>query len=190
MGKGRAGRFVSFAILIFMVVLAVSVFVKARRPETAPADVRPEVGFAAPPLVYTDDRQGKQPLLDLEGRPVRLEDYRGKVVFINFWATWCPPCKREMPDIELIRKRYGDKVAVLAVNATDQDNEGAVRRFVKEYGLTFRVPLDRTGEATEAYQVVFFPTSFFIDGRGIIRAKFEGAISEGMMESAVKKAAQ
>ncbi len=189
MGKDNFSKLIPVGIVTLLVALAVGVFVNARRTE-APAEVRPDIGYAAPPLVYTDDKGGVKPLSDLDGKPVRLEDYRGKVVFINFWATWCPPCKQEMPDIQRIHEKYGDKVKVLAVNATAQDNEEAVRRFVEQFKLTFDVPLDKTDDVTSAYQVRFFPTSFFIDKDGVIREKREGAMNYALMEAGVSKASR
>lgn len=179
----------SFALVGLLLAPAVGAWIHGRRP-ALPPETRPEVGYTAPPLSYTDSQGRARPLEDMNGDPVRLEDHRGRVVFLNFWASWCGPCRSEMPEIQRIEEKYGGRVKVLAVNATAQDNEKAARRFVAELGLTFDVPLDRTGEVLETYRVRFFPTSFFIDGGGVIRAKFEGAMSAAMMEAAVRRAAR
>lgn len=186
-GKSAVTRWVSLGLAALLLVLAVGVFINARRPDL-PAEVRPEVGYAPPPLVNTGDDGEKHPLPDMNGRPVRLEDYRGKVVFINFWASWCRPCRREMPEIQRLQEQFGDRLKVLAVNATAQDEEAEAREFVRQLGLTFDVLMDRTGEAVEAYQVILFPTTFIVDPGGTIRTRREGAMTYGMMESAVRQA--
>lgn len=190
MSRVKSSQVVSVGLgLSLMVALVIGVFVNNKRPDLPP-EVRPKVGFRAPSLVNSKEINGrtvKEPLVDLRGKPVRLEEYRGRVVFLNFWATWCPPCREEMPNIERIQKEYGDRVKVLAVNATAQDDEDAARRFVQGLGLTFDVPLDRTGEVTETYQGNFFPSTFIIDGNGVIREKIEGAMNYAMMDAAVRK---
>lgn len=79
-------------------------------------------------------------LPDLDGRVVRLGDYRGKVVLVNFWATWCPPCKEEMPALPQLREEMGDWVQILALDRAEPTD--TVRRFVQTYGITFTVLLD------------------------------------------------
>lgn len=181
---GRSSKFLSLALVALLAALTIGVFANARR-SAAPAEVRPEVGYAAPPLVYTADGGVKRPLVDIKGKPVRLEDFRGKVVFINFWASWCGPCRREMPEIQRLNEEYADRVKVLAVNATAQDDETKARQFVRQLSLTLDVPLDRTGEVTDAYRVIFFPSTFVVDPSGVVRVRREGAMNYSMMESAV-----
>ncbi|MDQ7864296.1 TlpA disulfide reductase family protein [Peribacillus frigoritolerans] len=78
-------------------------------------------------------------LKTLDGKQVELSDYEGKKVMLNFWATWCPPCKKEMPDMEKYTQQAGDDVVVLAVNI---DPENDVQAFVEDNGITFTIPLD------------------------------------------------
>jgi peroxiredoxin len=121
-------------------------------------------------------------LADLDGNQVSLSDFRGKTVFINFWATWCPPCREEMPAIEALYQQYEDKdVVVLGVDILE--TEGEVRQFVEEGGYSWTFVMDTTGEVTNSYQVVAIPTSFFIDKEGIIRAVSVGAMTKGAMEA-------
>ncbi len=121
-------------------------------------------------------------LADLDGNQVSLSDLRGKTVFINFWATWCGPCRVEMPEIEAIHQQYKDKdVVVLGVDILE--TEGEVRQFVVEGGYNWTFVMDTTGEVTNSYQVVAIPTSFFIDKEGIIRAVSVGAMTKGAMEA-------
>jgi peroxiredoxin len=121
----------------------------------------PREGFAAPDF--------QLPLLG--GGEVALADLRGKVVIVNLWASWCPPCRAEMPALQEVYEAYRDRgLEVLAVNTTYQDSEGAAARFVQEYRLRFPVPLDQTGDVSRSYMLRALPTTFFIDRDGVIRS--------------------
>lgn len=121
----------------------------------------PREGFAAPDFRLTL----------LGGGEIALSDLRGKVVIVNLWASWCPPCRAEMPALQEVYEANRDRgLEILAVNTTYQDSEAAAARFVQEYGLTFPVPLDQTGEVSRSYLLRALPTSFFIDRDGVIRS--------------------
>jgi peroxiredoxin len=124
-------------------------------------------------------------LTDLDGRPVSLADYRGKVVLVNLWATWCPPCKEEMPALETFyRKHAGDGFAIVAVN--DGDPTSDVVQFVKDYKLTFPVWLDPTYIATEkAFKTMNLPSSFVIGRDGKIVLSWVGGINLRTLEKYV-----
>ncbi|AEJ61576.1 alkyl hydroperoxide reductase/ Thiol specific antioxidant/ Mal allergen [Spirochaeta thermophila DSM 6578] len=110
----------------------------------------------------------------LEGGQVSLSDYRGKVVLLNFWATWCPPCRMEMPSIEtMVRALKGEDVVFLAVDVQEQRSQ--VSSFIKENGYTFPVLLDATGQVARMYAVSGIPTTYFIDKEGNVRGKLVGA---------------
>jgi peroxiredoxin len=139
----------------------------------------PQAGFLAPDFSLTT----------LDGQTITLSDLRGKVVLLNFWAAWCPPCKAEMPAIE---RTYQDfKVqgfVVLAVDSTVQDSVEAARIFIAENGLSFPVPLDETGEVTRLYRVQSLPTSFFIGADGVIReVVIGGPMAEALLRSRVEE---
>lgn len=122
--------------------------------------------------------------IDLEGNKVKLSDYRGKIVFLNFWATWCPPCLEEMPLLQEIHERYqGQDVVILAVSPTtlqlrggtdDREAERQVREFIKEHGYTFPVLLDQGDKVWKIYQQRGIPTNYVIDAHGVIRYGFMG----------------
>ena len=118
-------------------------------------------------------------LKDMDGNRVHLSDFRGSIVFLNFWASWCPPCKAEMPHMERIHRDYKDKsVTVLAVNLTTTEGKlSDVKEFVTNAGLTFPVVLDTEGVVKKQYQIMAYPTTFIIDEQGIIRQRFLGAVS-------------
>lgn len=123
-------------------------------------------------------------LSTLDGQKIKLSDYRGKKVILNFWATWCPPCKAEMPHMEKFYKENKDKnVEILAVNLTNMDKGiEEVKVFVKEYGLTFPIPLDEEGIAGTTYQAFTIPTSYILDEKGVITKKIVGPMDEKMMK--------
>ncbi|MFC6332504.1 TlpA family protein disulfide reductase [Paenibacillus septentrionalis] len=101
----------------------------------------------------------------------------GKLQLVNFWASWCGPCELEAPDLQKLHLKYGDKLALYGVNATDTDNERQARKFVEDYGFTFEVLFDRDGDITKLYRVNTFPTSFLIDERGVIKERINGVIT-------------
>jgi len=128
-------------------------------------------------------------LKDLDGNTVRLSDLRGKVVFLNFWATWCPPCRAEMPDIEKVHRKYRDQdVVVLGIDL--RESASTVRPFVEDGGYTWAFLLDTTGEVGSMYRVGAIPTSFFIDKKGIIRAVTIGGMTAATMEAKLAQAMQ
>ena len=145
-------------------------------PGQAPS---PRVGFAAPDFT-----------LDLlEGGELTLSELRGKAVVVNLWASWCPPCSAEMPALERVYEANRDRgLEIVAVNTTFQDSEGAAAGFVQEFGLTFSIALDRTGEASRAYQLRALPTTFFIDRGGMIReVVLGGPMSETTIQTMIEK---
>ncbi|MDM5315198.1 TlpA disulfide reductase family protein [Fictibacillus sp. b24] len=122
-------------------------------------------------------------LTTIEGDKVKLSDLKGKVVFVNLWATWCPPCRAEMPEMVRFYKDHSSKnVEVLAVNLTDSDSEKEVKKFAEEYKLNFPVLLDPDGKVGNTYKTVTIPTTFIIDKNGIIKQKHIGPMSYEMMK--------
>ena len=121
-------------------------------------------------------------LMDTEDISRSLVDYRGQVVLINLWATWCPPCKEEMPALQsFYDKHRDDGFVVIAIN--DGDPTQDVLQFVKDYRLTFPVWLDPTYIATEqAFKTMNLPSSFVIDRTGTIRLQWVGGISRNMLD--------
>ncbi|MCM3635451.1 TlpA family protein disulfide reductase [Paenibacillus camelliae] len=104
-------------------------------------------------------------------------EQEGKLQLINFWASWCGPCELEAPDLQKLHQKYGDKLAMFGVNATDTDNERQARKFVDDFGFTFEVLFDRDGDITKLYRVNTFPTSFIIDDEGVIKERINGVIT-------------
>jgi thiol-disulfide isomerase/thioredoxin len=110
----------------------------------------------------------------LDGTPVRLSGLKGKVVFLNFWATWCPPCQEEMPSIEALYRRFqGKDLEFLAVDI--QEDKDEVAAFMKEYGLSFPAALDSTGRISAEYGIRGIPATFIIDREGGVIAVVVGS---------------
>jgi peroxiredoxin len=126
-------------------------------------------------------------ILTVSGEVVRLSDFRGKTMVLNFWASWCPPCRAEMPDFQEIfeQREAADDFAILAVDKLVEDTEGAVREFVEEFGLTFEVGFDASDEIVQHYGVRGLPSTFFIDRDGILRQKSLGPVFGNLLADGV-----
>lgn len=123
-------------------------------------------------------------LVNLAGDTVRLAALRGHPVVVNFWATWCGPCKSEMPLlVDAYARHMEADLHVLAVNLTDQESLGEVRKFVNTYQVPFPVPLDRKGKVRRAYALRGVPTSVFIDRHGLVRYVRTGPLTADTLES-------
>lgn len=125
-------------------------------------------------------------LKTIEGEEVSLSDYRGQKVIVNFWATWCPPCRAEIPDF---RKLYKNKdVEILAVNLTDtESSRDNVAPFVEDFEMTFPVLMDEDSEVSTTYQVMAYPTSYMIDSNGHIQFIAMGAMNYDLMVQELEK---
>jgi thiol-disulfide isomerase/thioredoxin len=124
-------------------------------------------------------------LQDLQGKTVRLSDFRGKVVLIDFWATWCPPCRAAIPNIEKIHKEYKRRgLVVLAISMDDGDWD-MVRSFAKSYGMTYMI-LKGTNDVAAKYGVRSIPMTILLDKSGRIAKREFGYANEEDIEKAVK----
>ena len=137
-------------------------------------------------------------LTDQYGNTHTLSDYKGKTVFLNFWATWCGPCQSEMPDIQALYEKYGENSGDLVVlgianpktDAYPTNREGTqeeVEQFLDERGYTFPVLMDTTGQVFAYYGISAFPTTFMIDANGNVYGYVPGAMSASIMESVVQQ---
>jgi peroxiredoxin len=167
-----------FYILILIAGLAWISLSAGRAENPAAAASAPQAGFLAPDFS----------LQTTDGETYALSDLRGQAVLINLWATWCPPCRAEMPAIQKMYEEYQDQgLIVLAINSTVQDEASAIAPFVSEYGLTFPVLLDETGAVATAYQLRSLPSSYFIGRDGVIReVVIGGPMSEALLRTRIE----
>ncbi|MDB4470850.1 TlpA family protein disulfide reductase [Deltaproteobacteria bacterium] len=115
-------------------------------------------------------------LTDMQGQKVSLADMRGKVVILNFWATWCPPCREEMPSMEMLYRKYKDQgLVILAVN-TEKDGANLVKNFLQKTPYTFPILLDTAAEVQNRYNVYRFPETYVLDRNGNVAERVTGAI--------------
>lgn len=139
----------------------------------------PRQGFLAPEFSLYSDQQ----------ELINIKDLKGKAVIINFWASWCPPCRAEMPAIEIVSRDFSQEgLVVLAVNATHQDDRQEIQTFVQELNLTFPILYDELGTVNQLYQVSALPTTFFVNTDGVIQdVVIGGPMSEALLRARVEQ---
>ena len=171
----------SFVSIIVLILSAGWIWI-SRIPDTQMQDLHlfvPQKGFQAPDFT----------LSGIQGEPFTLSEFKGQSVLVNFWASWCPPCRAEMPAMERVYQDYASRgFEILAINASNQDNLENVNNFFIEYGLSFPILFDQDGKIQKLYQVSALPTSFFIDSQGIVHEVVVGGpMSEALLRSRVEE---
>ena len=119
-------------------------------------------------------------LPNLTGARVKLDDYLGKVVIVNFWATWCAPCKEEIPFLDEFSLEHPDTIAILGIAVSD--SEESVRSFIEQINVSYPILIDETGVVGSTYHVVEYPTTYFVDATGIIRGKYIGLMTPRILQ--------
>jgi thiol-disulfide isomerase/thioredoxin len=167
--------FLLLGLGLTLIIAAVTRVVQNSAPQTELSAVPVKVNYASPELQLTD----------VVGNPAALASYQGQVVLVNLWATWCPPCKAEMPALESFYQKHKDEgFTIVAIN--DGDPTPDVVQFVGDYGLTFPVWLDPEYIATEqAFKTLNLPTSFVIDRKGMIILSWVGGTNLKTLEKYV-----
>lgn len=176
--KYKTARLFSLILLIGLLWIGVSADPEGRA--TTQGNIpAPQVGFAAPEFTLTT----------LKGDALTLSDLRGQAVLLNIWASWCPPCRSEMPAMQQVYEQYNARgFTVLAVNLTAQDSRTAAAAFAAENGLTFPILLDESGTVADAYRAASLPTSFFIRPDGIIEeVVIGGPMAEALLRSRIER---
>jgi thiol-disulfide isomerase/thioredoxin len=140
----------------------------------------PKVGQLAPDFALNDVHTG---------RPIRLSSLRGKPVWINFWASWCPPCKAELPDMKQVYARYEAKGLVL-LGVDMQEDPAVVKPFASDNGYTWNIAVDSDGSVTNTYYVFSIPSHIFVGGDGVIKSIQIGTMTQAMMEEHLSKIMQ
>ncbi|MGE7919076.1 redoxin domain-containing protein [Viridibacillus sp. NPDC093762] len=170
-------KIISVCIVIFMIILMIKTnFVD--KDESAESGL--EINDVAP------DFQ----LKNLAGEQVKLSDYRGQKVLLNFWASWCPPCKEEIPHMQKYYEEYGEKsdMVILAVNMTRVEKGGKekIAEFVEKYEMTFPVLVDdNDGKVMKLYDVRSFPTTYIINSEGVITQKVRMSLDDKKIEEII-----
>ncbi len=158
------------------VVLSGDFFSTSGEPLGAERGIGPGLGKPAPEFA----------LLDTDGNVRHLSDFRGKVVLINFWATWCAPCRKEFP--ELVETYDTQKSEIVVVGINMQENSDRVREFAEEFGADFPILIDPKAEAAEAYRLLGLPSSYFIDQQGVLREQHFGLLTRKIIDEKLEKA--
>jgi thiol-disulfide isomerase/thioredoxin len=123
----------------------------------------------------------------LEGDDIRLSDYRGRPVIINFWATWCSPCRKEMPQFIEAQEKYADEgLVIIAVNM--QEGRAIIQPFAEDFGMNFPIAIDRTGSVGDRYRLLGLPMTYFVDRDGVIQSVFTGPFEERDRDTEVRGA--
>jgi thiol-disulfide isomerase/thioredoxin len=162
---------ISIFLIAALLIGGLSFFYLQNTATEVAAEVGTEIGMEAPEFSS----------INMNEQEVNLSDYQGKKVFLNFWASWCPPCRQEMPDMQKVHEEYGDKIAVLAVNIGE--NKSTVGDFMRQNKLNLPVLLDLNKSIAQNYLVRAIPTTYILDEDGIIIEKTFGALSyQSMLE--------
>jgi len=164
--------------LIVAVLLIGSGWIYASKEDSKSEPTRdlnegPLAGYMAPGFL----------LEDLTGQKVDLVSLRGRPVVLNFWATWCPPCRAEMPDFERASRRYAGQVAVLGIDQGEA--RGDVAAFGRTLGISYPLLIDEGSTASRAYDVHLLPTTFFIDADGVIQEVYSGILNEAILDDRI-----
>jgi thiol-disulfide isomerase/thioredoxin len=181
-------------ILVAIVVVAVGLTLATRPIAAGPANATPipvstpflvgpvteglQPGRLAPELQVTAPDGSKVPLTDLDGNPVRLADLRGKLVWLNFWATWCPPCQSETPVLRDMDEAYGDKGLAIVGIAVQETTPDDVKAYADKYELGYDIAFDASADVFDQYKVYALPTQFFIDPSGTILEVVNGPMTD------------
>ena len=177
--RNYIGQHWNLTTAFILVLAAIWIGVSAAPPgsTTQGAIPAPKEGFLAPEFS----------LETLAGGRITLNELRGQVIVLNLWASWCPPCRAEMPAMQAVYETYRDQgLVILAINATNQDSLSAAQAFVEENQLDFPILLDLQGEVSTRYQLRSLPSTYFIDRQGMIQEiVIGGPMSETLIETKI-----
>ena len=178
------------ALIIFAVIMgAIAIIITSNLNEANDADV--EHSKNTDEATDATDRQKELApdfeMVDRDGNRIKLSDMRGKPVVLNFWASWCGPCKSEMPNFEEAYKEYGGDITFMIVNLTDGKNEtvDTALAFIDSQGYTFPVYFDTDSNGAAAYGVSSIPVTYFIDAQGYLVAYGRGALNSETLKSGI-----
>ena len=145
------------------------------------------LGSPGPAMAQTGQPAPPFSVRDLDGRTVRLQDLRGKPVVLDFWATWCAPCRASMPDLDALQERYADQGLVVLGLSLDEDGTAPVKRFVERLGIRFRIALANEKMLAQYGPIRSAPTTLFINRRGVVVRRVVGYVDKETMESFIRE---
>ena len=199
----KSKKTVLIILLVFVLILSCSsVLYNRLGRDIAPEQLAEQAPQASEPV--SDDSAGSEEaepekvhapdftVYDLEGNEVHLSDFIGKPIILNFWASWCGPCKMEMPDFHEKYLELGDEIYFLMINMTDGSREtvDSASKFIAGQEYTFPVFYDTESDASAAYGVYSLPTTFFIDAEGYAIAQATGAINVEILDKGIEMISQ
>jgi len=145
-----------------------------------------EAGSAALQGINTGNQARDFTLKSLDGRKVTLSDFQGDVVLINFWATWCAPCRAEIPDFEGAYQAHKDEGFVI-LGLNEQESPQVIESFIEELDMTYPALLDEQGQVMREYRVLGLPTSLLVDRHGVIQVRHTGTLAAAQLEAHLTK---
>jgi peroxiredoxin len=158
-GEGGLPKGVIIGVVVVAIIVVVIVVLSQKQKFTLMTPGAKAIDFTLP---------------DLDGKPHTLSSMRGKVVFLNIWATWCGPCKEEMPSMQFMHEKYKDKPFQIMAVSVDSDPDEVVRKFAEDLELTFLILHDRKGGIKDTYKTTGVPETFIIDQNGVVAQKIWG----------------
>ncbi len=183
--------FLALVILLAAAAFGYNYLTERYSPDMPETDIGESSSEASP-----DEQLKEEPIpapdftvIDRNGDQVTLSSKKGKPVIVNFWASWCGPCKMEMPDFDAAYKKYGEEVEFMMVNLTDgrQETMEKATKFIRNSGYQFPVYFDTEGEAAYIYQTVSIPRTLFVDKDGNAEVIYVGMISSDILETQIEK---
>jgi len=178
--RGRT-LFLAVLLILSLATIALGIWLLVDQRQQIAAESRPAAAAASTPAPDFE-------LTSSDGQVIRLADLRGKVVLLNFWATWCPPCKAEMPDLNALQRKYGAERDFVVLGVNDEESAADVTAFAQREGIAFPLLLDPDGRVIEKlFEVRYLPTSMIIDRDGNIRDTWRGQIAREAMLARLQK---
>ena len=176
-------------IVLAGLIFGASVIYKKLAAKTETENVVEYQTTAAAGSTMVDSQARDFTMQDADGNEVKLSDFSGKPVVLNFWASWCPPCRAEMPDFEEMYKEYGDRINFIFVNLTDgsRETKETADKFIAEQGFSFPIYYDVNGEGSDAYDLYYIPDTYFIDGSGNVTGAAVGGIDKATMQKYIEE---
>ena len=183
-------KILALAIVLVVLLVGAGVAYRALTTDTAETQVKQSQETSGNSGGKTAKRQAPDfSVLDAEGKQVLLSSLRGKPVVLNFWASWCGPCREEMPDFQQVYTLYQGRVHFMMVNLTDgsRETQGKAAEFVRRNGFSFPVYYDTKQEAVKGYGITAIPTTFILDADGMVVSQSQGVLHKEALQKTLEQ---